>query len=91
MSNEKHEFYYHGVKMVLTRADRSYECWKVEVTDENGFKSTVYERTFNKACKYAEHWFDTTEERQKSHEIENKAIESFLENERKAGRTSNLD
>ena len=89
--SDKKEFYYHSVKMVLTRADRSYECWKVEVTDENSFKSTVYERNFNDAIEYAKHWFDTTEERQKSHEIENKAIESCLENERKEGRTSGLD
>ena len=86
------EFYYHDVKMIITSdTDKNYKLYKVELTDRNGFKSTVYERTFNKACKYAEHWFDTTEERQLSHEIENKAIESFLENERKEGRTSGLD
>ena len=87
MSNEKHEFYYHSVKMVLTRADRSYECWKVEVTDKNGFKSTVYERTFNKACRYAEHFFDTTEERENSYN----SIGNMIEIDRKEGRNFPLD
>ena len=87
MSNEKHEFYYHGVKMVLTRADRSYELYKVEVTDENGFKSTVYERTFNKACKYAEYFFDTTEERENSYD----SIGNMIEIDRKEGRNFPLD
>ena len=86
------EFYYHDVKMIITSdTDKNYKLYKVELTDRNGFKSTVYERSFNDAIEYAKHWFDTTEERQKSHEIENKAIESFLENERKEGRTSGLD
>ena len=87
MSNEKHEFYYHSVKMVLTRADRSYELYKVEVTDENGFKSTVYERTFNKACKYAERWFDTTEERKNYLD----SIGNMIEIDRKNGRNFPLD
>ena len=87
MSNEKHEFYYHSVKMVLTRADRSYELYKVEVTDENGFKSTVYERTFNKACRYAEHFFDTTEERENSYD----SIGNMIEIDRKNGRNFPLD
>ena len=88
---DKKEFYYHSVKMVLTRADRSYECWKVEVTDKNGYSTVVYEPSFFNACQFAKYFFETTDKRQKSHEIENKAIESFLENERLAGRTSELD
>ena len=87
MTNEKHEFYYHSVKMVLTRADRSYELYKVEVTDENGFKSTVYERTFNKACKYAEYFFDTTEKRKNSYD----SIGNMIEIDRKEGRNFPLD
>ena len=85
--SDKKEFYYHSVKMVLTRADRSYELYKVEVTDENGFKSTVYERTFNKACKYAEYFFDTTEKRKNSYD----SVGSMIEEDKKAGRNFPLD
>ena len=78
-------------KVIITKADRTYELWKVEITDKYGFKTTVYEPTIADASKYAQMWLDSTELRQKSREIENKAIESWLDNERKAGRTSELD
>ena len=78
-------------KVIITKADRTYELWKVEITDKYGFKTTVYEPTILNACIYVKYFFDRTEKRQKSREIENKAIESWLDNERKAGRTSNLD
>ena len=78
-------------KVIITKADRTYELWKVEITDKYGFKTTVYEPTILNACIYVKYFFDKAEKRQKSREIENKAIESWLNNERKAGRTSNLD
>ena len=78
-------------KVIITKADRTYELWKVEITDKYGFKTTVYEPTILNACIYVKYFFDKAEKRQKSHEIENKAIESWLDNERKEGRTSGLD
>ena len=78
-------------KIIITKADRAYELWKVEITDKNGYSVVVYEPTIADAFKYTQMWLDSTEYRQLSHEIQNKAIESFLENERKAGRTSGLD
>ena len=44
------EFYYHDVKMIITSdTDKNYKLYKVELTDRNGFKSTIYERSFNDA------------------------------------------
>ena len=74
-------------KVIITKADRTYELWKVEITDKYGFKSTVYERTFNKACKYAEYFFDTTEKRKNSYD----SIGNMIEIDRKNGRNFPLD
>ena len=82
------EFYYHDVKMVITsNTDKNYKLYKVELTDSNGFKSTVYEKTFNNAIEYAKHYFDTTEKRKKSYD----SIGSMIEEDKKAGRNFPLD
>ena len=39
-------------KVIITKADRTYELWKVEITDKYGFKTTVYEPTCLNACIY---------------------------------------
>ena len=55
--------------------------------DENGFITTVYEKTFNDAIKYAKHWFDTTEKRKKSYD----SVESMIELDIKNGIKPTLD
>ena len=82
------EFYYHDVKMIITSdTDKNYKLYKVELTDRNGFKSTIYERSFNDACEYAKHFFDTTEERKNSYN----SIGNMIEIDRKEGRNFPLD
>ena len=48
-------------EVIITKADRTYELWKVEITDKYGFKTTVYEPTILNACIYVKYYFDTTE------------------------------
>ena len=82
------EFYYHDVKMVITSdTNKIYKLYKVELTDSNGFKSTVYEKTFYDACEYAKYYFDTTEKRKKSYD----SIGSMIEIDKKEGRNFPLD
>ena len=82
------EFYYHDVKMIITSdTDKNYKLYKVELTDRNGFKSTIYERSFNDACEYAKYYFDTTEKRKNSYD----SVGSMIEIDRKEGRNFPLD
>ena len=82
------EFYYHDVKMVITSdTNKIHKLYKVELTDSNGFKSTVYEKTFYDACEYAKYYFDTTEKRKKSYD----SIGSMIEIDKKEGRNFPLD
>ena len=82
------EFYYHDVKMVITsNTDKNYKLYKVELTDSNGFKSTVYERTFYDACEYAKYYFDTTEKRKNSYD----SIGNMIELDKKNGIKPTLD
>ena len=80
------ELYYNNVKLVIT-SDLRKNFYKVEMTDRNGFITTVYEKTFNDAIKYAKHYFDTTEKRKKSYD----SIGSMIEEDKKAGRNFPLD
>ena len=82
------ELYYNDVKLVITSdADKNYKLYKVELTDSNGFKSTVYEKTFYDACEYAKYYFDTTEKRKNSYD----SIGSMIEIDKKEGRDFPLD
>jgi len=82
------EFYYHDVKMIITSdTDKNYKLYKVELTDRNGFQSTIYERNFNDAIEYAKYYFDTTEKRKKSYD----SIGNMIEIDKKAGRNFPLD
>ena len=82
------EFYYHDVKMVITSdTNKIHKLYKVELTDSNGFKSTVYEKTFYDACEYAKYYFDTTEKRKKSYD----SIGSMIEIDKKECRNFPLD
>ena len=50
------------------------EWFKVEVSDENGFNTTVYEKNVIQASIFINKWFEDTEERQKSHKLLEDAI-----------------
>ena len=80
------ELYYNNVKLVIT-SDLRKNFYKVEMTDKNGFKSTVYEPTFFNALQYAKYYFDTTEKRKNSYD----SIGSMIEIDRKEGRNFPLD
>ena len=82
------EFYYHDVKMIITSdTDKNYKLYKVELTDRNGFQSTIYERNFNDAIEYAKYYFDTTEKRKNSYD----SIGSMIELDKKNGIKPTLD
>ena len=80
------ELYYNNVKLVIT-SDLRKNFYKVEMTDKNGFKSTVYEPTFFNALQYAKYYFDTTEKRKNSYD----SIGNMIEIDRKEGRNFPLD
>ena len=50
------------------------EWFKVEVYDENGFNTTVYEKNVIQASLFIMKWWENSEERQKSHELLANAI-----------------
>ena len=82
------ELYYNDVKLVITSGKGGLSnLYKVEMTDKNGFKSTVYERSFYDACEYAKHYFDTTEKRKKSYD----SVGNMIEIDKKAGIKPILD
>ena len=74
-------------KVIITKADRTYELWKVEITDKYGFKTTVYEPTILNACIYVKYFFDTTEKRKNSYD----SIGNMIEIDKKEGRNFPLD
>ena len=50
------------------------EWFKVEVSDENGFDTTVYEKNVIQASLFIIKWWENTLERQKSHQLLSDAI-----------------
>ena len=82
------ELYYNDVKLVITSGKGGLSnLYKVEMTDKNGFITTVYEPTFFSALQYAKYYFDTTEKRKKSYD----SIGNMIEIDRKEGRNFPLD
>ena len=79
---------YKDIKLEITNGTGDLSnLYKVEMMAENGFITTVYEKTFNDAIKYAKHWFDTTEKRKKSYD----SVESMIELDIKNGVKPTLD
>ena len=79
---------YKDIKLEITNGTGDLSnLYKVEMMDENGFITTVDEKTFNDAIKYAKHWFDTTEKRKKSYD----SVESMIELDIKNGVKPTLD
>ena len=64
------------------------DFYKVQASDEYGFRTTVYERTKESASNYLLNWFESADERKKSNDLMNKAIANCIEIDRKAGITS---
>ena len=68
------------------------EWFKVKVSDEYGFNTTVYEKNVIQASLYIIEWWNSADERKKSHNLMNKAILNCIEIDKKSGLlTSNRD
>ena len=50
------------------------DWFRVEVSDENGFNTTVFEKNVIQASLFIIKWWENTEERQKSHNLLENAI-----------------
>jgi hypothetical protein len=75
-------------KITITRADRPYELWKVELEDHNGNGNGVYETSVKNALNYAKVWCEEAEERQHAKEVMNNAIMEAIALDRIAGITT---
>ena len=68
------------------------EWFKVKVSDEYGFNTTIYERSLLNASKYVIDWWENAEERKATNDLMNKAISNCIEIDKKNGLlTSNRD
>ena len=73
-------------------SEKSYEItpqenqWlKVDVTDEYGFKSTVYKETTEEAMEYVYFWWENAEEHKENNELHHKAMLNMIEIDKKYG------
>ena len=53
---------------------RESEWFKVEVFDENGFNTTVYEKSVKQASLFIIKWWENTEQRKRTNDLMSKAI-----------------
>ena len=68
------------------------EWFKVKVSDEYGFNTTIYERSLLNASKYVIDWWENADERKETNDLMNKAILNCVEIDKKNGLlTSNRD
>ena len=71
------------------------EWFRVEVYDENGFNTTVFEKNVIQASLFIIKWWESSEERQKSHELLADAIFGCTKLDKKLGllksNSDNLD
>ena len=61
------------------------EWFKVKVSDEYGFNTTVYERSLLNASKYVIDWWENADERKNTNDLMNKAILNCIEIDKKSG------
>tara|TARA_R100000700_G_C3114915_1_gene106342 strand:+ start:164 stop:409 length:246 start_codon:yes stop_codon:yes gene_type:complete len=61
------------------------DFFKVEVSDEYGCETTVYERNILDASKFVYDWWEDTEKRKKSNDLMNKAILNCIKLDKKSG------
>ena len=65
--------------------------FKVEVSDEYGNNTTVYERNVMDSSKFIINWWENSEDRNKSNQLLGKAIQQCVEIDERAGREPSLD
>ena len=65
------------------------EFFKVEVSDEYGNNTTVYERSLLNASKYVTDWWENADERKHTNDLMNKAILNCIEIDKKSGILTN--
>ena len=85
------KFAIHGTKMVVSKQNIKDVYYRVELEDANGFKTVVYEKSFNDAVLYATEWEKSTAKRKKHHDLETKAMEEIIERDRANGTMLSLD
>ena len=54
------KFSIHGTKIVVSKQNIKDVYYRVELEDANGFKTVVYEKSFNDAVTYATKWSKNT-------------------------------
>ncbi len=85
------KFSINGTKMVVSKQDIKDVYYRVELEDANGFKTVVYEKSFNDAVLYANEWEAQTAKRKKLHDLETKAMEEIIERDKANGTMLSLD
>ena len=65
--------------------------FRVEVSDEYGNNTTVYERNVMDSSKFIINWWENSEDRNKSNQLLGKAIQQCVEIDERAGREPSLD
>ena len=85
------KFAIHGTTMTVFKQDIKDIYYRVELEDANGFKTVVYEKSFNDAVAYATKWEKSTAKRKKHHDLETKAMEEIIERDRRNGTMLSLD
>ena len=85
------KFSINGTKMTVSKQDIKDIYYRVELEDANGFKTVVYEKSFNDAVLYANKWEAQTAKRKKHHDLETKAMEEIIERDRRNGTMLSLD
>ena len=85
------KFSINGTKMVVSKQNIKDVYYRVELEDANGFKTVVYEKSFNDAVLYATEWEKSTAKRKKLHDLETKAMEEIIERDRANGTMLSLD
>ena len=85
------KFSINGTKMTVSKQDIKDVYYRVELEDANGFKTVVYEKSFNDAVLYANEWEAQTAKRKKHHDLETKAMEEIIERDRRNGTMLSLD
>ena len=63
----------------------SDDFFKVEVSDEYGFNTTVYERNILNASKYVIDWWENADERKHTNDLMNKAVKEMIEIDKRSG------
>ena len=62
--------------------------FQVDLEDNHGDRTTVYEKTIEEAMTYAKNWCKDADDRKRRKEITNKAIQEMIALDRMAGITT---